>query len=654
MAVANCLGLSSIDVANAIFAGRTGLHEQRITRDLAAAYAGVVGVVGLPDAAAAPAQSQMRLARQARLALAGVAEVAAATHAARERWGGQRLGLILGTSTGGIAASERAYAALRSGAAIPSDYSFEKQHAFNGVADWLAREFGILGPTYVVSTACSSSAKALAAAGRLLAVGVVDAVLVGGVDSLCLTTLLGFQSLGVVSQRVCQPFAAARDGITIGEGAAFILLEREGEAAAFLLGVGESGDAHHMAHPHPEGRGAERAMRQAIEQAGVEPEQVGYVNAHGTGTLLNDAIEASAIERVFGRSPLVSSTKGATGHLLGACGVTEAAFCALAIERASVPGNGAALVSDGLGIDICRRTAARELDYVVSNSLAFGGSNASVLLGSRRAVKQRAALVSDSDADPNELACELVEVSAWHPDPASEPPREQNEQGSLLSARARGRASMLTQIFTSLLERLCASGFDASRSPLVFGSAYGEMATTMQLLEVQTNTGQSSPLRFQHSVHNTAAGILSIATQNSGFSTSVAAGMDTTAMALLEAMVVLKHADYREVAVLVADEASTSPLASRKHRAAGAGFWLRRVPRGATARFTLSAPRRSELPGPPPPEAEASLEHNPVVDALRLVQAFRAAKAGDIVLGGVEASAADGSRWVIALERDRA
>ncbi len=647
MALANCLGLSLSAALEQVFAGNTGLSQQRLAGDLAAPYSGVVGVAALPRASAQPG-----LSRQARLARAGAEQLFGAAKAACQRWGAARVGLVLGTSTGGIAASERAYAALRQGADIPRDYSFEKQHAFNGVADMLARDLGLLGPTYVVSTACSSSAKALAAAGRLLAVGVVDAMVVGGVDSLCLTTLLGFQSLGVVSPQACRPFAAARDGITIGEGAAFVLLEREGDAAAFLLSVGESGDAHHMAHPHPEGRGAEQAMRQALVGAAVEPGEVGYVNAHGTGTLLNDAIEASAIARVFARSPLVSSTKAATGHLLGACGVTEAAFCAAAIERGSVPGNGAARLADGLAIDVSQRTQSRELDYVVSNSLAFGGSNASVLLGSRRVAKRRgSALGGRAISEPISLRCELVDACVWHPDRPPEPAG--GPLASLLSPRARGRASALTQIFTTLLEHLCASGFDAAGSPLIYGSAYGEMATTIQLLDVQAATGQSSPLRFQHSVHNTAAGILSIATQNSGFSTSVAAGMDTTAMALLEAMVVLEHGAYTDVAVLVADEASTSALAGKKHRAVGAGFWLRRLRSGQRARLSLHAPRRTHG-ADLVPEPDASLCHNPVVDALELVRAFRAAETSSIVFGGAEPSALDGSRWSVELQRDRA
>lgn len=646
IALANCVGLSLQAALDAVFAGNTGLRRQRLVDDLAAPYTGVVGVVRLTGA-----QAEHGLSRQARLAWAGAEQVAAAARRACRRWGGQRVALILGTSTGGIAASERAYAALRQGAEIPHDYSFEKQHAFNGVADMLARQLGILGPAYVVSTACSSSAKALAAAGRLIATGVIDAALVGGVDSLCLTTLLGFHSLGVVSPEICRPFAAGRDGISIGEGAAFMLLERDGDAAAFLLSVGESGDAHHMAHPHPEGRGAEQAMRQAIGEASIEPRQVGYVNAHGTGTLLNDAIEASAIERVFGRSPLVSSTKAATGHLLGACGVTEAAFAAAAIERASVPGNGVAPLSEGLGIDVCQQTRPRELDYVVSNSLAFGGSNASVLLASPRVMLERSpALASHQAHDPSELRCELLDACAWHPDVV--PPESSGLEPSLLSPRARGRASVLTQIFTALLEQLRSGGFDTSRSPLVFGSAYGEMATTIELLDVQASTGQSSPLRFQHSVHNTAAGILSIATQNPGFSTSVAAGTDTTAMALLEAMVLLKHADFAEVALLVADEASTSALASKKHGAVGAGFWLRRLTPGRTAPLALHAPRRTNGAAAVPAEQDAHSDHNPVIDSLRLVQAFRTGQPGLIVLGGAEPSAPDASRWQVRLEKE--
>jgi 3-oxoacyl-[acyl-carrier-protein] synthase-1 len=235
-----------------------------------------------------------------------------------------------------------------------------------------------------VSTACSSSGKVLASARRLIAAGVVDAVLTGGVDTLCHTTLRGFESLQALSRRACRPFSADRDGLSIGEGGAFLLIEREGEGRVLLRGVGESSDAFHMSHPHPDGLGARLAMEAALRQAGIEASSVDHVNAHGTGTVANDVVEASAIASVLGRGALVTSTKCYTGHLLGAAGATEAVLAALAIERGFVPATlGADPLDPRIEIDVCVKGAKRLVRTAMSNSFAFGGSNVSILLGAR-------------------------------------------------------------------------------------------------------------------------------------------------------------------------------------------------------------------------------------------------------------------------------
>jgi len=233
-----------------------------------------------------------------------------------------------------------------------------------------------------VSTACSSSAKAFASAQRMIHADLVDAVIVGGVDSLCDTTLRGFAGLELTSTRACRPFASDRDGISIGEGAAFALVERRGTAVANLVAVGESCDAYHPSAPHPEGEGARVAIEAALRSAGISAAQVGVVNAHATGTKLNDASEAKALSAVFGSAPWVVATKGYTGHMLGAAGATEVLFCIVALERGWIPASlGADPLEPGLGIRVATERTAIETDYALSTSFAFGGSNAAVLVG---------------------------------------------------------------------------------------------------------------------------------------------------------------------------------------------------------------------------------------------------------------------------------
>jgi 3-oxoacyl-[acyl-carrier-protein] synthase I len=302
--------------------------------------------------------------------------------AAVRRSGGERVAVVVGTSTGGILETERAFGAHAQGGRLPPDFDFDRQHSFHGLLEVLRAVTGADGPAYVVSTACSSSGKVFAAGRRLILAGLADAVLVGGVDTLCQTTLRGFGCLQALSRTPCRPFHAARDGTSIGEGGAFALLAREGEGPIRLLGAGESSDAYHMSHPHPEGLGARLAMEEALAMAGMPASQVDHVNAHGTGTPANDLPEARAISAVLGDAVPVASTKGYTGHLLGAAGATEVVLSALSIVHGFVPESlGAEPVDPGVTVSICRAAVSRPVRTVLSNSFAFGGSNVSLLLG---------------------------------------------------------------------------------------------------------------------------------------------------------------------------------------------------------------------------------------------------------------------------------
>jgi 3-oxoacyl-[acyl-carrier-protein] synthase-1 len=236
-----------------------------------------------------------------------------------------------------------------------------------------------------ISTACSSSAKVFAAAARQIELGLIDAAIVGGVDTLCLTTLYGFASLQLTSPSPCRPYDATRDGISIGEGAAFALLERAADPApgsVLLLGAGESSDAYHMSSPHPEGLGARLAMDAALQSAGLAPADIDYINLHGTATPANDAAEGKAVAALFGSRVPCASTKGATGHTLGAAGAIEAVICALALTDSLLPGSPGTTAPDP-SIPVNYLLASRDAPVrrVLSNSFGFGGSNCSLIFG---------------------------------------------------------------------------------------------------------------------------------------------------------------------------------------------------------------------------------------------------------------------------------
>jgi 3-oxoacyl-[acyl-carrier-protein] synthase-1 len=305
---------------------------------------------------------------------------------ATQRYGKGRVGVFLGTSTAGILETELAYRRRDPATGeLPSDFHYRETHNAFSIAEFVRDCFALEGLAMTISTACSSSAKVFAAAARQLALGSIDAAIVGGVDTLCLTTLYGFASLQLTAAGPCRPYDVARDGISIGEGAAFALLERADAAmpgGVLMLGAGESSDAYHMSSPHPEGLGARLAMEAALRSAGLAPQALDYINLHGTATPANDAAEGKAVAALFGDRVPVNSTKGATGHTLGAAGAIEALICALALTDGRLPGSpGTAHPDPSLAIDYRRHGEARPLRRVLTNSFGFGGSNCSLLLG---------------------------------------------------------------------------------------------------------------------------------------------------------------------------------------------------------------------------------------------------------------------------------
>jgi 3-oxoacyl-[acyl-carrier-protein] synthase-1 len=327
--------------------------------------------------------------RNNRLAQLGLSQdgFVAAVSEVTARVGAHRVGVFVGTSTAGILQTELAYRRRDPiTGALPADFNYAATHSPFSVADFVRRTLHLAGPVATVSSACSSSAKVFASAQRMIAAGVIDAAVVGGVDSLCLTTLYGFNSLELVSAHPCRPFDPAREGISIGEGAAFALIEKTPENldadAILLLGVGESSDAYHMSSPRPDGLGARLAMEAALKAGGIAPTEIDYINLHGTATPSNDAAEGNAVSMLFGKHTACSSTKGATGHALGAAGGIEAAIAALALRHGFIPAGVNTLRRDpAIAVDYVLENRSQPVSRVLSNSFGFGGTNCSLLLG---------------------------------------------------------------------------------------------------------------------------------------------------------------------------------------------------------------------------------------------------------------------------------
>ena len=308
-------------------------------------------------------------------------------------YGAERVAVVVGTSTSSIGATEEAYARLEHSAdgqpQFPADMARPIVHTPHSLGDFVQRVSGLRGPCITVATACSSSAKVFAQAARLIEAGVVDAALVGGVDTLCGSVLFGFNALQLVAPEPCKPFDAHRVGLSLGEAGGFAVLERVNPNVARsagelqLRGYGESSDAHHMSAPHPQGLGAQVAMRDALARGGIDAGEVGYLNLHGTATPANDRAEALAVATIFPDHLHASSTKGWTGHTLGAAGIVESVIALLALESGELPGTLNSADPDPACSPHIRFDNARvdTLRYAMNNSFGFGGNNCSLLFG---------------------------------------------------------------------------------------------------------------------------------------------------------------------------------------------------------------------------------------------------------------------------------
>jgi 3-oxoacyl-[acyl-carrier-protein] synthase-1 len=387
--VVSCIGAGLAATLASLRADTSGLRPCAFETVDLPTYVGEVAAlndVRLPESLAA---FDCRNNRLAELVLGQDGFEAAVAHGVAS-YGARRVGLFLGTSTSGILHAELAYRARDAATgSLPRAFDYARTQNTGSLAAYLRLRLGVEGPSFVVSCACASTAKVFATAARMIQAGLCDAAIVGGADSLCLTTLYGFHALALNAPGPCRPFDTARDGISIGEAGGFALLEKPRSNLTdndiLLLGVGESNDAYHMSSPHPEGVGARLAMERALAEAGLAPRDIDYINLHGTATRVGDSAEEMAVSALFGSDTPCSSTKGYTGHTLGAAGIVEAVISALAIRHGVLPGSAHTKeVDPSFRLRYQIATAPSRIDTVQSNSFGFGGSNCSLILGRAR------------------------------------------------------------------------------------------------------------------------------------------------------------------------------------------------------------------------------------------------------------------------------
>ncbi|MCU4676649.1 beta-ketoacyl-[acyl-carrier-protein] synthase family protein [Catenovulum sp. 2E275] len=386
IALINALGCSNQQISDNLFAGsQAGLIQSDTL--LANGQIMVAQVqADLPDLSAQPVHFQ---SRNNQLAMAAYVQIAEQINQLKQQYGSERIGVIVGTSTSGIAQGEAAMLQLLEQGQFPEHYHYRQQEVSN-IAGFIAEVAGLTGFCLSISTACSSSAKSFVTARELIEAGVIDAAIVGGVDSLCGMTVNGFSALESTAAHICLPGSKNRDGINIGEAAALAIVAKQksnnqAQPHIALLGAGESSDAYHMSAPEPDGKGAEAAMIQALQQAGLSPAQIDYINLHGTATVKNDQMETLAINRVFANKPYVSSSKAMIGHTLGAAGATEVGLCYLVLQQQKLAphiwDNQPDPDLPALNWVKAGETNPQAIQYCLTNSFAFGGNNVALILG---------------------------------------------------------------------------------------------------------------------------------------------------------------------------------------------------------------------------------------------------------------------------------
>jgi 3-oxoacyl-[acyl-carrier-protein] synthase-1 len=346
-----------------------------------------IGRVSAVESTALPAHLDHLHSRNNQLAWLGLQQdgILTVVHRLIDQIGADRIGVVMGTSTSSIGRTEEAYTHMGPSDEMPQAYDQPEIHHLHSQGIFVARATGIKGPSLTISTACSSSAKVFATAARWIKYGLVEAVLVGGVDSLCMSVLYGFNSLELLSSQPCRPFDKLRDGISIGEAAGFAILANEHlapDTEFALLGYGESSDAYHMSHPHPQGKGAILAIDQALARAELPAASIDYINLHGTATKANDLVEARALAQRFSSVTLASSTKGWTGHTLGTAGILEAIITLEAMQDGVAPGTLNCENQDPeFDFPVLTQNTRREINHAMTNSFGFGGNNATLIFG---------------------------------------------------------------------------------------------------------------------------------------------------------------------------------------------------------------------------------------------------------------------------------
>jgi 3-oxoacyl-[acyl-carrier-protein] synthase-1 len=384
--VTSACGRGLAELRSALADGRSGLRPNDFSTAPLDTWIGRVD--GLEESQL-PAELAVWECRNNRLAWLALQSdgMAARVEALVERYGAARVALVIGTSTSSIGATEEAYARLTPEGGFPPDLCRPNVHTPHSLGGFLQAATGLRGPCVTVATACSSSAKVFAQAARMIHAGIVDAALVGGIDTLCGSVLFGFNALGLVSPDRCRPFDVSRCGLSLGEAGGYAILEREG-AGPRLLGYGESSDAHHMSSPHPDGLGARLSMQAALDRAGLSAAAVDYINLHGTATPKNDEIEAAAVAALFPASTRASSTKGWTGHTLGAAGIVESVIAMDALVTGLLPGTlGCTTPDPACGPQLLRESCRTAIHTSMNNSFGFGGNNCSLLFGSAERIR---------------------------------------------------------------------------------------------------------------------------------------------------------------------------------------------------------------------------------------------------------------------------
>jgi len=485
--------------------------------------------------------------------------------AAQEALSGRRVvpdSIILGTSTGGMPLTETL---LRENEKDANRY---KYHATSSVAEFLAGVLRCRGLVITISTACSSGAVAIDLGYELLSCGKANCVLAGGADALCRLTYYGFNSLQLIDPSGARPLDRDRNGMTVAEGSAMLLLEA-GEsipdnAIAELLGGGLSCDAYHPAAPHPEGKGALAAMKKALQNAGISPSDVDYVNLHGTGTKDNDLAEAKAIHSIFGKNiPPVSSVKGATGHSLGASGAIESIICAAAIREGLIPANTGCINPDAaLNLKPVLAPLDQKVEAVLSNSFGFGGNNACLVLADPRANYERQKQAVSFEFEVLGYAC--VTGAGDTEQTLRNLDEGKSCSGTLpldkisnrLPSRELRRLKRLPRLTLALaMEALESSRLSQTPSSLFFGTSWGPLSETYNFLTrlYESNEQFASPAEFIASVHNASAGQVAMMLEATGENITTTGGNYSFEQALLAASLIVRDSDDL-VLVMGADE----------------------------------------------------------------------------------------------------